>query len=505
MFAFALYDQKKKQILLARDPIGKKPLYYSWDGKQLIFASEIKAILTAFSGLKIPIRVSGSALCGYLKNQYVPGSQTLIEGIYQVPPGTGMILSLETKQCSFHQYWTIHESIENYTEDYCIKRLLALLTESTRLRMMAADVPIGSFLSGGIDSSGITALARPMVDYEFHTFTACFGDDNPDSDYARTLSDTLDTAHHEVRISVPEVIRDFDRITWHFDEPLGDAAIIANYYLSQAAKRFVKVVLAGEGSDELFGGYSSYRAGLAWQRWFSLPKFPRQAINRLISAFPGAGNPAHNNTFVYAHYLGQETLERAQQYSWQITGITSDELRWLGNTDCPGWKTPIVEPEGVTSPLNRMLAFDCRNHLPDLYLMKADKATMANSVEERVPILDKELISFAFSIPPEFKIREKTEKYIWRKALEGIVPPEIFARPKKGFGVPYKAWMTGEMREVATQTLEDGSFCRNVVTPAKLTKLLADLRTPTSGRSPLLVWNLFALERWAKVFSLSAQ
>ena len=152
-----------------------------------------------------------------------------------------------------------------------------------------------------------------------------------------------------------------------------------------------------------------------------------------------------------------------------------------------------------------MLAFDCRNHLPDLYLMKADKATMANSVEERVPILDKELISFAFSIPPEFKIREKTEKYIWRKALEGIVPREIFARPKKGFGVPYKAWMTGEMREVATQTLEDGSFCRNVVTPAKLTKLLAYMRTPTSGRSPLLVWNLFALERWAKVFSLSAQ
>ena len=173
-----------------------------------------------------------------------------------------MILSLETKQCSFHQYWTIHESIENYTEDYCIKRLLALLTESTRLRMMAADVPIGSFLSGGIDSSGITALARPMVDYEFHTFTACFGDDNPDSDYARTLSDTLDTAHHEVRISVPEVIRDFDRITWHFDEPLGDAAIIANYYLSQAAKRFVKVVLAEKDRTSCSGGIPVTAPGL---------------------------------------------------------------------------------------------------------------------------------------------------------------------------------------------------------------------------------------------------
>jgi asparagine synthase (glutamine-hydrolysing) len=502
MFAFAIYDQKKKQIILARDPVGKKPLYYYWDGERLIFASEIKTILAAFQSLKIPIVVSDSALCGYLKNQYVPGSQTLIKGIYRLPSGSYLLLALDEKKCTLIPYWTIRESIENYTEDYCSKKLLTLLKESTRLRMLAADVPIGSFLSGGIDSSGITALARPLVSYDFHTFTAGFGDDNPDCEKARLVSSILDTVHHEVRISVPDVIRDFDRITWHFDEPLGDSAIIANYYLSQEAHNYVKVVLAGEGSDELFGGYSSYRAGLKWQRWFSMPTWPRHILDKVISAVPGSGNPSYNRHLVYAHYLGQETPEMAQQYSWQITGINADELRWLGNKQCPDFKTPVSLPMDIHDPLNRMLAFDCKNHLPDLYLMKADKATMAHSIEERVPILDKDLITFAFKIPPQFKISRGIEKYIWRKALQGIVPSEILERPKKGFGVPYRSWISGEMREVAAQTLDEGPFCKGIMQPDQLRKVLSNLKRDDSGRSSLIAWNLFALERWADVFEV---
>jgi len=502
MFAFALYDQKKKQIIIARDPIGKKPLYYYWDEERFIFASEIKAILTAFQSLKIPIAVSGSALCAYLKNQYVPGPQTLIKGIYRLPPGSYLLLTLDKKKCTLIHYWTIHESIENYTEDYCSKKLLTLLKESTRLRMFAADVPIGAFLSGGIDSSGITALARPQASYDFHTFTACFGDDNPDCEKASLVSSALDTIHHEVKISSPDVIRDFDRITWYFDEPLGDSAIIANYYLSKMARNYVKVVLAGEGSDELFGGYSSYRAGLKWQRWFSMPPCSRRILDKVISAIPGSGNPVHNRCFVYAHYLGQDTLEMAQQYSWQITGITSDELRWLGNTQCPEVKIAPSVSDDIHDPLNRMLAFDCKNHLPDLYLMKADKATMAHSVEERVPILDKDLIEFAFKIPPQYKLNGGIEKQIWRRALQGVVPREILDRPKKGFGVPYRSWISGELREVATQTLDEGQLCKKIMQHDRLEQVLTNLKRDDSGRSSLIVWNLFALERWAKVFDI---
>jgi asparagine synthase (glutamine-hydrolysing) len=501
MFAFALYDRKKKELLLARDPIGKKPLYYYWDGRCLIFASEMKAILKAFEHLKIPRTISRHALCSYLKNQYVAGSRTLFTGIRRLPPGSCLQVSLDTRKCRLSTYWKIRESIVNNSEEYFAATLQNLLSESVRLRLIA-DVPVGSFLSGGIDSSGITAIAKESVSYDFHTFTAGFGDANADLKFAREVSADLDTVHHEIEINPADVLKDFDRVTWHFDEPLGDAAIIANYYLAKEARRHVKVVLAGEGSDELFGGYSSYRAGLRWKPWFRLPNITRSFLDKAVSSMPGSGDPAVDRRFVYAHYLGQKSPEMAQQYSWQITGITSDEQRWMGNSSCRDFRDELSLPVGVNDPLNRLLAFDCQNHLPDLYLMKADKATMAHSVEERVPILDKDLIAFAFTIPPGYKIFHGVEKYIWRKALQGIMPKKILDRPKKGFGVPYTDWITGELRDSAIQTLEEGPLCRTLIDPRKREKLVAGITPDKANRSSLIVWNLFALERWAKVFAV---
>jgi asparagine synthase (glutamine-hydrolysing) len=502
MFAFCLYDKKKKTILLARDPIGKKPLYYYWDGRCLIFASEIKAILKAFESLKIPRTLSRHALCSYIKNQYVSGPQTLISGIRRLPPGSYLVLSMDTKICEVSSYWKIRESIADYSEDYFASTLRNLLRDSVQLRLIA-DVPVGSFLSGGIDSSGITAIAKQSVSYDFHTFTAGFGDSNSDLNYAREVSRDLDTVHHEIEINPEDVLKDFDQITWHFDEPLGDAAIIANYYLAKKARQYVKVVLAGEGSDELFGGYSSYKSGVRWNPWFRLPKLTRSILDKAISCIPESGNPAVDRSFVYAHYLGQESLEMAQQYSWQITGINDDEQRWIGYPSCKGFRDILSQPVGIKDPLNRLLVFDCQNHLPDLYLMKADKATMAHSVEERVPILDRDLIAFSFTIPPKYKIFNGVEKYIWRKALQGIVPKKILNRPKKGFGVPYRQWISGEMREVAVQTLEEGTFCGQITHPDRIKKVLSNLKSDGSDRSSLLVWNLFALERWAKVVDIS--
>ena len=501
MFAFALYDQRKKLLLLARDPIGKKPLYYYWDGRSLIFASEIKAIVKAFEILKIPRTISRHALCSYLKNQYVAGPQTLVSGVRRLPPGSYLMLSTDTKKCEVFTYWKIQESISDNSEDYFALTLRNLLSESVRLRLIA-DVPVGSFLSGGIDSTGITAIAKQSISYDFHTFTAGFGDSNSDMNYARDVSSDLDTVHHEIEINPTNVLKDFDQVTWHFDEPLGDAAVIANYYLAKTARQYVKVVLAGEGSDELFGGYSSYRSGLRWNPWFGLPKVTRSLFDRAISILPGSGNPAGDRNFVYAHYLGQESLEMAQQYSWQITGINDDEQQWMGNSSCKGFRDTVAFPVGVNDPLNRLLVFDCQNHLPDLYLMKADKATMAHSVEERVPILDKDLIAFSFTIPPRYKIFNGVEKYIWRKALQGVVPEKILKRPKKGFGVPYTDWITGELRDSAIQTLDEGYLCRTFFDSGKLEKIFSTMTPEKTNRSSLVVWNLFALERWAKVFGL---
>ena len=501
MYAFALWDGRERKLFLARDPIGKKPLYYYHEGTTLLFASEVKAVATALASLGIEKIVDREALCGYLRNQYIPGDRTLISGILRLPPASVMIFSPDSGSLSISRYWNLREGREEGDEATLAARLRAILEEATRLRMIA-DVPIGAFLSGGIDSSAITAIARREVDYDFHTFTAGFGDAASEYTFAGEVSRHLETIHHEVDINPRDVLKEFPTITWHFDEPIGDAAVIANYFLAGEARKHVKVVLAGEGSDELFGGYPSYRQGVRWSPWFSLPLVLRRGLDQALSMLPRSGDPFHNRIPVYGHYLGQESLEAAQAYAWGITGITKDELRWLGNRDCTTAHIQLRMPQGFRDPLNRMLALDCMNHLPDLYLMKADKATMAHSVEERLPILDRDLIEFAFSIPSSLKIRGGVEKYIWRLAVRDLLPPSILDRPKQGFGVPYLSWVRGELREAVSQALHDSTFARRAFPSGHLEEIVRGFERARSPRPALIAWNLFALEVWASRFGL---
>jgi len=501
MYAFALWDARKRKLILARDPIGKKPLYYYHDGTTLLFASEVKAIATALPSLGIEKTLDREALCDYLRNQYVPGDRTLIAGILRLPPASIMVFSPDSGSLSLSRYWNLREGREVGDEDTLAGRLRAILEEATRLRMMA-DVPIGAFLSGGIDSSAITAIARREVDYEFHTFTAGFREGVSEYKFAAEVSLHLDTIHHEVDIDPRDVLGEFPSITWHFDEPIGDAAVIANYFLAREARKYVKVVLAGEGSDEIFGGYTSYRAGVRWSPWFSLPLVLRRGLDRALSLVPGSGDPFHNRIPVYGHYLGQDSLESAQVYAWRITGITDDELRWLGNGDCTTSHIQLRLPGGFRDPLNRMLAVDCMNHLPDLYLMKADKATMAHSVEERLPILDRDLIEFAFSIPSSLKIRGRVEKYIWRRVVRDLLPRSILERPKQGFGVPYLSWVRGDLREAVSQAFHDSTFAGKAFRSGNLERIVHGFERAKSDRPALIAWNLFALEVWASRFGI---
>lgn len=502
MFAFSLYDMKTQIMHLVRDPIGKKPLYYIHDGPRLLFSSEIKALLPVMSKIEMEVAIDSESLCRYLVNQYVPGTATLIKGIRRLPPGSRMNFSCKDGQSDISQYWTLQEIPDSGDWDHQARCIRDLLEESTRLRMIA-DVPIGAFLSGGIDSSAIVSMARPLVDYDFHTFTASFEPYVSEAALATEVAETFGTVHHQVRITESDVIAEFDRITWHFDEPLGDAAIIANYFLSGEAQRYVKVVLAGEGADELFAGYNSYRAGIRCARWFEGPVSVRRALDRTLSALPFAGNPYVNNKVIYLHYLGQSSLEAAQQYSWQITGVHPDEQRWLGLNRCIDSSMALNTSGTFTTPLNRMLGHDCLNHLPDLYLMKADKATMAHSVEERVPILDQRLIEYAFACNPAYKIRNGVEKAIWRRAVHDLLPSSVLSRKKQGFSVPYTQWMRGEMREHVVQTLSDSPFITSLFNPRRIESLLGNYSAARSSRPALIVWNLFALARWVDAFDLS--
>jgi asparagine synthase (glutamine-hydrolysing) len=495
MFAFAVYDSEKKKMILARDPIGKKPLYFYWDGDIFIFASEIKAILEA----EIKREIDTGGLCAYFADQYTIGRNTMFKGIKKVLGGEIVLFDIKKKEIKIKRYWDIREDIINASEEYFIKKLRNLLEESAKLRTIA-DVPIGAFLSGGIDSTSVVALTKSNVDYDFHTFSMGFGDLFSELDYARIAAEHLDTKHHEIVIEPRKVIKELKKIAWHYDEPLGDAAIIANYFLAKEAKKYVKAVVAGEAGDELFGGYYRYKIGLNTYYYSMLPKIIRKGIKEIVSSLMPKKNLFKTAVQYYLNHFAQNKFDIISLYSIHNTRA-NEELKWLSSGTLKFDEPMIVLPNNdIKYPLNKMLALDCKNLLPEKYLMKADKAIMANSVEERLPIMDKNIVEFAFQIPPKFKIRNWNEKYILKMAVKDLVPKETIKRKKMGFGVPYIHWVKNEMKELVEQKLNEGDLIKRLFEKDKLKRLVYDYQRNKGRRSAILGWNLFALELWYEQF-----
>ncbi len=495
MFAFAMYDSEKKKLILARDPIGKKPLYYYWDGNRFIFASEIKAILEA--GIKREIDVQG--LCAYLTHQYTIGRNTMFLGISKVLGGEVLTLDINSKKVTIDKYFDIKEDIVNAPEDFFIRKLRALLEESAQLRTIA-DTPVGAFLSGGIDSTSVVALTKPKIDYDMHTFSMGFEGYFSELEYAKMAAGHIGTVHHEVEIGAGDVIKELEKIAWHYDEPIGEAAIIANYFLAKEARKFVKVVVAGEAGDELFGGYDNYRIGLRDYRWFSLPRIFRDPLKNIVS-FHLKNKYFFKNMFPYyvLNYLSQKDLYHA---SLDLTkaAMADEELKQFTSGRMSFDGSLIVFPADMKNPLNKMLALDCKNMLPEKYLMKADKATMANAVEERLPLMDKDIVEFSFRIPPEFKIKNGDGKHILKMAVKDLVPEEIIKRKKTGFSVPYIHWVKNEMKELVEQKIDEGKLINRLFEKEKIRMLIENSRKNEWYRNTAIVWNLFALELWYERF-----
>jgi asparagine synthase (glutamine-hydrolysing) len=494
MFALCVYDSEKKILILARDNIGKKPLYYHFDDNGIIFASEIKAILE--SGAKREI--NRDALHSYLTFLYTLGNQTIFEGIKKLMGGHYMIFDLRTRKPYIRKYWDIKEDILDREEDFFIKKLDSLLEESATLRLRS-DVPVGAFLSGGVDSSSVVAYARERVDYDFHTFSMGF-DSSSELDYARKVAEALSTKHHELVIYENDVIKDFDKISWHFDEPVGDPATVANYFLSKEASKYVKVVLAGEAGDEIFAGYDGYKGNMKYHVRMPFPGAGRKILRGFIGFVPLGikGNPWLNHNFRRMNYISHPDIGRVQLSSTRE--FTDFELSWLlkDRKRIDAFRHAVF-PKSIRDPLNYMLAIDLKNLLPEKYLMKAEKATMANSLEQRLVIMDRNIIEFSFQIPPFLKIRENRGKWILRKAsekkLRGL--EDIVWRKKRGFGVPTLSWVRGEMKDCVLQSL-DSEFIRRTFD----TRAVRTIRDRVSaGQIPshhhsLLAWSVFALERW---------
>jgi asparagine synthase (glutamine-hydrolysing) len=494
MFALAVYDKKQDLLIVARDPIGKKPLYYCWKSGTLYFASEIKAILKT-----IPAELNHDMLSPYLMHQYSMGNETLFKGIRKLAPGCMMVSN--GRGHLIRKYWEIDDKPtivwpNHETDRQLIGTLRTYLEWSVKARLQA-DVPVGAFLSGGIDSSAVVALWRSLASNPIHTFTASF-EGHSEAEYAKQVSRHLNVEYHEVPITADMVATDIPRITWHHDEPLGDAAVINNYYLAQEARKYVKVVLAGEGGDELFGGYPWYKYAPYLEIMTRTPIWLRKFGQRWL----GNGNPLDwDDKFDrILQFPMQETLDEMLLYP--TTSMSLLNLSWLTGKPYQEVRREVILKNrsfNGRSLYSKMLGIDCLNLLPEKFLMKADKATMAHALEERLPLLDKNIIKFAFSLPAYLK----KDKYILRKAVEDLLPPEIVWRKKAGFGTPVADWLNApRMKLLTMHCLRDGKLLKEICNTKSLNKLAkyvseGNLKTGTLSLSVAgMIWNLVALQVW---------
>jgi len=504
MFSFALWDTQARRLFCARDRLGKKPFYY-YNGRLFAFASEIKALL---SHPEIHAALDESTLPEYLTFGYISDERTMFSGIRKLMPGHLLTLDLgEQPRLSVRQYWDIPAAgpEEDRSDESWIRECRERLEETVRMRLMS-DVPLGIFLSGGLDSSAIAALVKRQAAGPVKTFSVGYRE-APYSEltHARRVAESIGTAHREVVISMEEFFNALPRLVWHEDEPIVWPSSVSLYFVSRLAVEEVKVVLTGEGSDEMFGGYARYGHYLwnqRWQRRYGIVPAPiRSAIRKAIA---GSGLLAADLRRKLQHTFigldgGLESMYLDNFYGAFSGGEVDAMLRSAApSSPYAGFLRYWSERAGE-APLSRMLFADQKTYLVEL-LMKQDQMSMATSIESRVPFLDHEFVEFSRRVPDRLKRRGKDGKYIVKKAVEDLLPHEIVYRPKMGFPTPLKQWLRDPRAEgiYAALTARDGllaSCCDQ--------RRIEDLvERQKSGRYDATdrIWRLLNLQIWGDVF-----
>jgi asparagine synthase (glutamine-hydrolysing) len=512
MFAFALWDASKRRLLLVRDRLGVKPLYWTKVGDTLLFASEIKALVA--SGLFEPV-ANEAALPETLSTRSIAGSETLFRGVHKLLPGH--LLVFENGAMRIRQYWDVPAGKGGRRADLQVSRdtrphdvvaqFRALLEESVRLRLMS-DVPLGMFLSGGIDSSAIAALMARMIDRPLQTFSVAFEERACNElEYAREVAQAIGAQGHEVVVDARDFFGALPRLVWHEDEPIAHPSSVPLYFVSALARQHVTVVLTGEGSDELLAGYGKYprnvwnwRAGTIYERM--VPRAARQAIaDGVVPRLPD-----RLGRYARRSFLAMDRAPQSMFFDNFASIRLADQRRLLaarfGDVLDPAHvyassMTHFDAPNGTL--LDRLLYADMKTYLVEL-LMKQDQMSMAASIESRVPFLDHKLVEFAASLPDEWKLSGWTTKRVLREAMRDVLPKAILNRPKMGFPVPFASWVRGPWNQVARDVLLDRRTReRGVLEPAAVERLLRD---HASGRTDGgdRIWALMNLELWYRTF-----
>ncbi len=464
MFAFAIWDRLTKNLFLARDRIGIKPLYYFHNQQWLIFGSEIKTIL---EHRDVPREIDPDALSYYLQFGHVIAPKTLFKHIKKLPPGT--VLHAGPSGIKLHRYWRCQKqeytshSLQEYAEQF-----LDLFQTSVNRRMIA-DVPLGAFLSGGLDSSSIVAMMSEVSTNPIETHTIGFtGRDkyHDETPLAKYVSQLFNTKHNEIIVS-PDIAGLMTKLVWYMDEPIADSSYLVTYMVSKLASKSVKVILSGVGGDEIFGGYRRY-LGVTYDRYFDLlpPSFIRWSSRRVSDLLPADRNSFLMNRFRLAKsYLRSLSLPALERYDTYVSLLSEDvrlEISTYANGsekgDLHAVRREYFEEGKEFDSLNRILYLDICTSLVDRLLLLTDKMTMACGLEARVPFLDHELVEWALSVPAQYKLKGSKLRYIQKYAMQQYLPPKVIQKRKKGFGCPVGSWFRNELK----------NFSRDILSPSRL-------------------------------------
>ena len=465
MFAFALWDRSERVLWLARDRIGEKPLYYGWQGDTFLFGSELKA-LRAHPSFNAPI--DRGALALFIRRNYVPGPYSIYSGIHKLPPGMALKVDSGRGEAKPVAYWSLAEAAQRGdansfagSEDEALNELERILGNVVRAQMVA-DVPLGALLSGGIDSTTITALMQANSLRPVRSFTIGFNEPTYDEGtYARAIAMHLGTEHTELRLGAQDAIELIPQMPSMYDEPFADSSQLPTHLVMQMARRHVTVALSGDGGDEFFGGYNRYFLGPKAWRWMGwMPRPLRYAFGGAMTAVPAS--TLNSLAGPFAHKFGIALPgDKLHKLGQRLRNIRSLDDLYISMVSEWGGAGPIVIGGGdpynlvdntsswprMSDPAARMMALDAQTYLPDDILVKVDRASMAASLETRAPFLDPELIQFAWSLPTGMKLQDGKGKYLLRRLLDRYVPRDLVERPKMGFGIPLDEWLRGPLRD----------------------------------------------------------
>ena len=500
MFGLAIYDRTKRKLVLARDRLGKKPLHYALLKDRLYFGSEIKSILAVAPELA---EVNAQGLLEYLYYGYVPDPITAFTGIRKLPPGH--LLEFEDGKIQIRQYWDLPQYNTHVpkNEEECLEELEHRLLEATRIRLIS-DVPLGAFLSGGTDSSTIVALMARASSGPVKTFSIGFTkDDFNEAEYARMVAQKFGTDHHEM-ILEPNVVETVERLANSLEEPFGDSSILPTYYVSQMARQHVTVALSGDGGDEILAGYDRYRIHSNRRFFEYIPEWARKFYRNRISPLVPNSMPgrrfAYNVTLPWQERYVDE-LSFVPAFERDAPLLSHDFRQILRRGDDP--RNALLRyfaKAPASDPVSELLYVDTKTYLPADILTKVDRMSMLNSLEVRVPMLDHQFVEWVAGLPPEWKLRGNTQKYILRKLAERVgVPRQALHRAKQGFTLPLVHWMRYELKDLLMILLEPRTLQRGYFEAEGIRKLMNDHlhkgRVQT-GR----IWRLLMFELWHRNF-----